>query len=110
VIVEVDPQGVLRPGDRLDAGAVELAARLLAESDTAFGRRVLGLFYRRSAGLTVVFSAQDIEGKPLWVTFGDSRDYEYKVATLYVLLEQARERQLPLNAVDLRFGERLSFN
>ena len=31
-------------------------------------------------------------------------------AALYVLLEQAKERKLALNAVDLRFGNRLSFN
>jgi hypothetical protein len=110
VIVEVEPQGVLRAGDRLDPGAIELAARLVQESDTAFGRDVLALVYRRSAGLTAVLSSEDIAGQPIWVTFGDSRDYEYKVAALYMLLQQAKERQLTLNAVDLRFGERLVFN
>ena len=50
------------------------------------------LLYRQSAGLTAVLSRpQDVDGKPLWVTFGDSRDYDYKVAALYVLMEQARE-------------------
>jgi hypothetical protein len=58
----------------------------------------------------VVLSGQDIEGKAVWVTFGDSRDYDYKIAALYNLLEQAKEQHLALNAVDLRFGDRLSFN
>lgn len=110
VILEVDPQRVLNPGDRLDAGAVQLAARIVDEAETAFGRRVLVLAYRRESGLTVALSATDIDGPPVWVTFGDSRDYEYKVASLYVLFEQAKERDLALHAVDLRFGDRLSFN
>ena len=87
VIVEVDAAARdLQPGDRLDPGAIVLADRLLRESDTAFGRQVQALLYRQSAGLTVVLAAQDINGKPLWVTFGDSRDYDYKVAALFVLM------------------------
>lgn len=110
VIVEVEPQRVIEDGDRLDPGAIQLAARLTDEAERAFGRRVLGFAYRQSAGLTVVLSGADIEAAPVWVTFGDSRDYEYKVRALYVLLEQAREAQLRVTAVDLRFGSRLSFN
>jgi hypothetical protein len=110
VILEVEAQRALHEGDRLDPGAVQLAARLVDEAETAFGRRVLVLAYRREAGLTVALSSTDINGKPVWVTFGDSRDYDYKIASLYVLLEQAKERDLALNAVDLRFGDRLSFN
>ena len=110
VIVEVEPQRVINAGERLDPGAVELAARLVRESDAAFGRSVLALVYRQNAGLTAVLSGSDIDDHPLWVTFGDSRDYEYKVAALYVLIEQASEQDLTLNAVDLRFGDRLSFN
>jgi hypothetical protein len=110
VIVEVEPKRVINAGERLDPGAVELAARLVRESDAAFGRKVLALVYRQSAGLTAVLSGSDVDDHPLWVTFGDSRDYEYKVAALYVLIEQAREQDLALNAVDLRFGDRLSFN
>lgn len=110
VILEVEPKRVLRPGDRVDASAVELAVRLVEEADTAFGRRVMALVYRETAGLTAVLSAPDIDGKPVWVTFGDAHDYEFKIASLYVLFEQAREKDLALNAVDLRFGDRLSFN
>lgn len=110
VIVEVEPQRVVNAGDRLDPGAVGLAVRLMKESETAFGRPVAALVYRQSSGLTAVLGAQDIDGKALWVTFGDSRDYDYKVATLYVLLEQAKQKDLALNAVDLRFGDRVSFN
>jgi cell division protein FtsQ len=110
VIVEVEPQRAINAGDRLDPGAVQLAARLVDEADTALGRRVVALAYRQNAGLTAVLSGADIDSAPVWVTFGDSRDYDYKVAALYVLLEQAREAQIKLTAVDLRFGSRISFN
>ena len=110
VIVEVEPQRAIKAGDRLDAGAITLADRLLRESDTAFGRPVQALLYRQSAGLTVILGAPDVDGTALWVTFGDSRDYDYKVAALYVLIQQARDADVALNVVDLRFGDRLSFN
>jgi hypothetical protein len=110
VIVEVEPKQAISAGDRLDAGAITLADRLLRESDTAFGRYVQALLYRQSAGLTVILVAPDVDGKAIWVTFGDSRDYDYKVAALYVLMQQAKEQDLALNIVDLRFGNRLSFN
>jgi len=110
VIVEVAPQRAISAGDRLDAGAIALADRLLRESDTAFGRHVAALLYRQSAGLTVILAPQDVDGSALWVTFGDMRDYDYKVAALYVLMQQAAEQDLALHVVDLRFGDRLSFN
>ncbi len=110
VIVEVEPQRAISAGDRLDAGAITLADKLLRESDTAFGRHVAALLYRQSAGLTVILASPDVDGAALWVTFGDSRDYDYKVAALYVLIQQARDSEVALNVVDLRFGDRLSFN
>lgn len=96
--------------ERIDAEAVVLAARLMRESDAALGRQVLALVYRRDAGLTAVLSGSEVDARPIWVTFGDARDYDYKVAALYALIEQAREQELTLNTVDLRFGDRLSFN
>jgi len=110
VIIEVDPKRVLNAGDRIDPGAVELAARLVRESDAAFGRTVQALVYRQDAGIIAVLSGSAVDDRPLWVTFGDSRDYDYKIAALYVLIEQARDKDLTLNTVDLRFGDRLSFN
>jgi len=110
VIIEVEPRRALQPGDRLDPGAITLADRLLRESDQALGRHVQALLYRQSAGLTVVLGAPDVDGRPVWATFGDSRDYDYKVAALFVLMQQAREQDLAVNVVDLRFGDRLSFN
>ena len=109
VIVEVEPQRVINVGDRLDPGAVQLAARLTREAQKSFGRDLLALLYRQNSGLTAVLSGADVDDHPLWVTFGDSRDYDYKVGALYVLIEQAKQSELNLHAVDLRFGDRLSF-
>src|SRR4029078_7829587 len=97
-------------GEQLDGGAVQLAARLVRDSQKSFGRDVRALVYRQTAGLTAVLSGADVDSPALWVTFGDSRDYDYKVAALYVLMQQAAENDLPLNTVDLRFGDRLTFN
>ena len=109
LIVEIEPKRVINTGERLDAGAIQLASRLVRESNTAFGRSVLALVYKQSSGLTAVLSGSETDERPLWATFGDSRDYDYKIAALYVLIEQARESDLVLSAVDLRFGDRLTF-
>jgi cell division septal protein FtsQ len=108
-IIEVGAQRVLNAGERIDPGAVELAARLVKESQSAFGRTVLALVYRQDNGLTAVLSGSNVDGTPIWATFGDARDYDFKVAALYVLIQQAQQEDLALNAVDLRFGDRLSF-
>ena len=109
LIVEIEPQRVINTGERLDAGALQLASRLVRESQTAFGRSVMALVYKQNSGLTAVLSGSENDDKPLWVTFGDSRDYDYKVAALYVLIEQARQSDVALSVVDLRFGDRLTF-
>lgn len=110
VIIDVNPQRALKPGDRVDPGTVQLAVRLVRESVVTFGRKVEALAFRQDVGLIAVLSGATVDDKPLWVTFGDSGDYDYKVAALYVLIQQARNENLALNAVDLRFGDRLSFN
>jgi cell division protein FtsQ len=110
VIEEIDAQRAINAGERIDPAAVEAAVRITEEAETAFGRRVLSLLYRRNSGLTAVLSGVNVNGKGVWAIFGDSRDYEYKVASLYVLLQQAESEGLALTTVDLRFGDRLSFN
>jgi hypothetical protein len=45
------------------------------------------------------------------VTFGDERAYEYKVAVLSSLLDHlASNKQRPPRSVDLRFGERVTYD
>jgi cell division septal protein FtsQ len=103
VILDVESERQFLAGERVDPGAIELAQRLLESAPRSFGRAVVGLEYRDSDGLTVV-----LEGG-LRATFGDVRDYDYKVTALYVLLETARQEQVGVNSVDLRFGDRIAF-
>ncbi len=43
------------------------------------------------------------------MTFGDERSYEYKVAVLSKLLDQLKAQGRTPQAVDLRFGERVTY-
>ena len=74
------------------------------ESPKILGQSVDILEYRPGIGVTAVFSSG------MRVTFGDERSYEYKVAVLSNLLTdlQARGVAQP-RAVDLRFGERVTY-
>ncbi|MHB8377559.1 MAG: cell division protein FtsQ/DivIB [Dehalococcoidia bacterium] len=109
VIIDAEPRPAVKTGDRLDPGVAQLAARIVRESGSAFGRKVVALVYKRDQGLTAVLSGASAGDKPVWVTFGDARAYDFKVATLYALFERAKQDKLALNVVDLRFGDRLSF-
>ena len=110
LIVAANPQGAITASTRLDAGAITVADRLLKESERTLNLYVQTLVYREDAGLTAVLYGPRLRDRRLWVTFGDASDYDYKIAALYVLLEQARDVDLLVTAVDLRFGDRLSFN
>lgn len=109
VIIDAEPRPAVRAGDRLEPGIAQLAARIVRESETAFGRKVVALVYKQDQGLTAVLSGTSAGDKPVWVTFGDARDYDFKVATLYALFQRAKQDNLAVSVVDLRFGGRLSF-
>jgi cell division protein FtsQ len=94
LIAQTDPPAMLSPGDRVDVGAVEVAKQLVATSQQTLGRSVTGLEFSQSTGLTVVLDGD------LRVAFGDAQGYDFKVATLFALLQQGRD----LHSVDLRFG------
>lgn len=102
-IVNVDSEQQFLPGERVDADAVALAKNLIESSPRALGRGVLALEYSDHSGLTALLSGG------LRATFGDSRDLDYKLSVLYVLLQRAQEQSFQVHAVDLRFGESVSF-
>jgi cell division protein FtsQ len=102
-IVEVGPQRELQLGDLVHPDAIALAQRILKESPRFLGEEVDLLEYRTGVGVTAVFHGG------MRVTFGDERSYEYKVAVLAELLgELSLQGQAP-SAVDLRFGERVTY-
>jgi hypothetical protein len=91
------------PGDRVHPDALALAARIVQESPRFLNQSVQVLEYRPGIGVTAVF------GSGMRVTFGDERSYEYKVSVLSKLLEQLSARGTTPRAVDLRFGERVTY-
>jgi cell division protein FtsQ len=102
-IVEPGGNRVMGPGDRVHPDAIALAARITAEAPRFLGQTVRELEFKPDVGLTAVF------GNGMRVTFGDERSYDYKVAVLSKLLEQLSTRGVTPRAVDLRFGERVTY-
>ena len=79
--------------------------RIFKESPSFIGQRVQQLEYRPDIGVTAVFP------NGMRVTFGGERAYEYKVAVLNGLLEQLQSsKHRPPRNVDLRFGERVTYD
>jgi cell division protein FtsQ len=102
-IVEVDDTRTLSAGDRVHPDAIALARRIFKESPRFLGESVELLEYRPQVGVTVVFHGG------MRVTFGDERSYEYKVAVLAELLENLSAQGKAPKTVDLRFGERVTY-
>ena len=102
-IFELDSERRLVAGDRVEADAISLSRRLIEESPRALKQNVARLEYSEHSGLTVAFDGG------LRATFGDSRDLDYKLSVLYVLLDKAEEDSFAVHSVDLRFGENVSF-
>lgn len=84
---------------RPDPDSVLLVDRLLRDGALdAMGVRPAGFLFQRDRGLTV-----RVEDGPS-VLFGDSQNYEFKLATWAALLEQTAEEGLAVREIDLRFG------
>ena len=98
-IIEVGPPADADAGMTADPDTVRLVDRLLG--DGAFDLlRVTpaGFVFRRDRGLTVL-----VEDGPHAV-FGDSHNYEFKVAAWGALLDRIEEQRLEAREIDLRFG------
>jgi cell division protein FtsQ len=102
-IVEVDAARIMGPGDRVHPDALALAVRITQEAPRFLGQTVRELEYRPGVGVTAVLSGG------MRVTFGDERSYDYKVAVLAKLLDQLSAKGQTPSAVDLRFGERVTY-
>jgi hypothetical protein len=102
-IVDVDPGRVLNPGDRVQPDAIAFARRITEESPKFLDASVSSLEYEDGIGVTVIFDGGTR------VTFGDERSYEYKIAVLSALLKDLANKGVQPTAVDLRFGERVTY-
>jgi cell division protein FtsQ len=102
-VVQTDARtSPLTVGDRVPLGAVAAATRLVAEAPQTVGLSVTRMEYSERAGLTVTL------GDNLRVLFGDVQAYEFKIATLFAVLQQALGEGRSLTRVDLRFGDRVA--
>jgi cell division protein FtsQ len=102
-IVERDSNRIIGPGDRVDPDAIALAHRIFRESPSVLSRGVKELEYDEGVGITAVFT------NGMRATFGDERGYEYKFAVLSKLLDELAARGTTPQAIDLRFGERVTY-
>jgi cell division septal protein FtsQ len=102
VITQTDPGAALVQGQRVDAGAIDVAQKLATTAQQTLGRSVTSFEFSRAAGLTAVFDGN------LRVIFGDSQSYDFKLATLFALLQKAQNEGNELHSVDLRFGNLVS--
>ncbi len=98
-IIDVAAPADLANGIEVDTDTVTLVARLRDEG--TFERLDIepaAFVFRRDRGLTVV-----VDDAPDMV-FGDSTNYEFKVATWEALLGQLAGEELLVAEIDLRFG------
>jgi cell division protein FtsQ len=102
LILQTDTSLTPGEGQRVDIGAVRVASRLVQTAPQTLGRPVVGLEFTQARGLTAV-----LEGD-LRVTFGDAQGYDFKIASLFAILQRADEEGRALVSVDLRFGDRVA--
>ena len=107
VILQTDAASPLAPGDRVDPGAVAVARQLVPTAERTLGRPLVGLEFSQTSGLQVMLAGGPDE-PALRAVFGDAQGYDFKVATLYTLLQRADEEGRTLRRVDLRFGDRVA--
>ena len=101
-IIAVAAEQPLEPGARVDTDTVGLAARLLKDGTLQrLGVELEAFEFQADRGLTV-----HVGGGPAAV-FGDSHDYEFKVAAWAALLDRVQSEGLQANEIDLRFGREL---
>lgn len=101
-IFEIAASGSLEEGQAADPDTVRLVDRLF--SDGTFGRlrvQPTRFEFRHDRGLTVF-----VANSPAAV-FGDSHDYDFKVAAWGALLDKLESTVRPANEIDLRFGRQL---
>ncbi|MEX2237523.1 MAG: FtsQ-type POTRA domain-containing protein [Dehalococcoidia bacterium] len=87
------------PGELVDSDALSLITDLQASVPRETGELVASFEYSLQTGLTAITTSG------VRVIFGDSKDYEFKLASLGGVFKEARTQGLPFTVIDLRFGE-----
>jgi cell division protein FtsQ len=104
VVVQNDmPVPLLEIGDQVDPNAVGVAARLAETAQQTLGRPLVSLEFSQSEGLVAVLDGD------LRVLIGDARSYDFKLATLSAIIARADSQGETISRVDLRFGDRATY-
>ena len=103
VIHDVTGQARLVPGDQVDRDAVLVAKELLQRVPEKLALNVLTLEYTPQQGLALMTDAG------YRVVVGDSQNFDYKLAVWQAIEERLGREAMVGHVLDLRFGDRPSF-
>ena len=103
VIHDVTGQARLVPGDHVDRDAVVVSRELLQRVPEKLALNVLTLEYTPQQGLAVTTDAG------YRVVVGDSQNFDYKLAVWQAIEERLGRAAMVGHVLDLRFGDRPSF-
>jgi cell division protein FtsQ len=98
-IRHIDGAPGLGLGDRVDGGAVQLAADLAQRLPAESGQHVSRFEYSSNSGLDVVTD------RGLRVRFGDAQNLDYKLELWQRIADQAKKESITPSEIDLRFGQ-----
>jgi cell division protein FtsQ len=103
VIHDVTGQARLVPGDQVDRDAVVVSKELLQRVPQKLAQNVLTLEYTPQQGLALTTDAG------YRVVVGDSQNFDYKLAVWQAIEERLGRQAMVGHVLDLRFGDRPSF-
>jgi cell division protein FtsQ len=103
VIHDVTGQARLLPGDHVDRDAVVVSKELLQRVPEKMALNVLTLEYTPQQGLALTTDAG------YRVVVGDSQNFDYKLAVWQAIEERLGRQAMVGHILDLRFGDRPSF-
>jgi cell division protein FtsQ len=103
VIHDVTGQARLAPGDHVDHDAVVVSKELLRRVPETLALNVLTLEYTPQQGLALMTDAG------YRVVVGDSQNFDYKIAVWQAIEERLGRQAMVGHVLDLRFGDRPSF-
>lgn len=99
-VIRSSEQGSRIQGDRVDAHAVDAAARIFADLPSALGVEVTEVAFLAGMGVQVTTSDGQV------ALFGDASGIDYKIAAWAAMADEADRQGIVYRTIDLRFGNR----
>lgn len=93
----------LEPGDHVDSGALELSRALVEQVPAQLGVNITQVDWSNDTGVTVTTDAG------YTVVFGDNANMQYKLAVWQGIENEFGKDSMPGHVLDLRYGQRPSF-